>query len=79
MIHKDGFLKGDPVEYQDYNRVWRRGTVQCTEWAEIKVEGPGGRMVEKKPTQIHILIFDPSKRATRIIILPKKRVRAVRV
>jgi lipocalin len=74
---KDGFLKGDMVEFQDRNFCWRRGTVQHVEWAEMRAEGPGSRLVEKKPTQIHVRFLDPFKGGYRVIVLPKKRVRAV--
>lgn len=80
MIHKDAFLKGDEVEFQDYRHCWRRGTVQHVEWAQTRVEGPSGtKLVEKRPTMIHVLVFEPFQRTTRVIVLPKKRVRAVTV
>ncbi len=77
MIHRDGFMKGDTVEFQDRHFCWRRGTVQLVEWAEQKIRGPGGRMIEQVPTRVHILFADPFKRTTRVLILPKKRVRAI--
>jgi hypothetical protein len=78
MIHRDGFLKGDQVDFQDNRHVWRRGTVQHVEWAETTITGPSGaQIVEKKPTHIHVLVSDSFARTTRIFVLPKKRVRAV--
>ena len=78
MIHRDGFLRGDVVEFQDYRRCWRRGTVQHVEWAEHRIEGPGGEIVEKTPARVHVLVFEPFQRTTRVLVLPKKRVRSVR-
>ncbi len=78
MIHKDGFLKGDTVEFQDRHFVWRRGTVQAVEWAEHKITGPGSVLTETVPAKVHVLFNDPFQRTTRVIILPKKRVRAIK-
>jgi len=76
MIHRDGFLKGDEVEFQDNRHVWRRGTVQHVEWAEHKIEGPSGaKIVEKRPVQVHVLVADSFARGLRVFVLPKKRVR----
>lgn len=51
--------KGDTVEFQDFRHVWRQGVVQV-----IDEEG-----------KIHVLTHDSFKRAPRVFVLPKKRVR----
>ena len=70
-------MKGDQAEYQNADHCWTRGTVQYVEWPEMKIEGPGGVMVEKRPAMIHLLVFDSLTRSYRIRVLPAKRVRAV--
>ena len=78
MIHREGFSKGDQVEFQNYQHVWVRGTVQVVEPAEHKLEGPGIRLTEKSPGRVHVLYFDSKARAQRVVVLPTKRVRAAR-
>lgn len=76
MIHRDGFLKGDVVEFQSYNHCWIQGTVMQVEPAEQRVVPPGsGHVVETAPSRIHVKYFDSARRADRVILLPKKRVR----
>jgi hypothetical protein len=77
MIHRDGFLKGDEVEFQDNRHVWRRGTVQHVEWAEYRIKGANGTQVETRPSQVHVLVTDSFARGTKVYVLPKKRVRAI--
>lgn len=77
MIRREGFSKGQVVEYQDYTRCWIRGTVQAVDAPETTLEGPGETVVERKEGAVHILINDPFGRKPRIVRINPKRVRAV--
>lgn len=78
MIRREGFSRGDSVEFMNYQHVWVKGTVKAVEPAEQKIEGPALRMVETAPSKIHVLYFDSASRAQRVVVLPPKRVRAAR-
>ena len=77
MISFEGFSKGDTVQFQDHNLMWRNGTVMYVDFAEYKIKGPDSVLMEQRPTQVHVRFFDTAARADRVIILPKKRVRAI--
>ena len=79
MISFEGFSKGDTVQFQDHSFAWRQGTVMHVEWAECKIVGPDSHLEYKKPSQVHVRYFDTTARQDRVIVLPKKRVRAVGV
>lgn len=75
MIHREGFTKGEQVEFQDYRRCWVRGVVQAYEPAGQRMEGPGGRIVQTAEPRVHVLFHDSAARAPRVVVLNLKRVR----
>ena len=56
------FAKGDTIEFQDFRRCWKRGTVQC--W-------------EPEEGSVHVLYHDSFQRTLRVLKLNPKRVRHV--
>ena len=79
MISRHGFLKGDTVEFQNYQRAWIRGTVVDAAPSDVKIEGPSVRLVEnKRPSTVMIKYYDSFERGYRVRELPTKRVRAVK-
>ena len=76
MIKKHGgFLKGDTVEFLNHEKVWTRGEVVHVESAEHRIEGPGGAIVEKKPSTVSVKYFSSVARQNRIKHLPVADVR----
>lgn len=71
MIHRDGFYKGQEVEFQDYRRCWVRGTVAHVEYADFKIDGPSGvRMIETKPETVFV-VFETEGKARTMQLNPK--------
>lgn len=75
MIKREGFDKGQEVEFQDYRHCWVRGTVQCVEPASWKQEGPSGALVCTDPGCVHVVY--KTRGELRVRKLNPKRVRAV--
>lgn len=75
MIHRDGFYKGQEVEFQDYRRCWTRGTVMEVEPAHQKIVGPGEQIVTIDAGKVHVLYSAMGKR--RVAVLNPKRVRGI--
>ncbi len=73
MIHRDGFYKGQEVEFQDYRNCWTRGTVMEVEPATQKIRGPGLEVVTIDAGKVHVLYQSMGKR--RVAVLNPKRVR----
>jgi hypothetical protein len=78
MIRREGFSKGDRVEFQDYRHCWQRGVVEYIELGAQRIEGPGGTIVQSAETAIHVRYYDPFNRSWRVKVLPLKRVRLVK-
>ena len=75
MIHRDGFYKGQEVQFQDYRHCWIQGTVMEVEPATQKIVGPGSQVVTVDAGKVHVLYQAMGKR--RVAVLNPKRVRGV--
>jgi hypothetical protein len=75
MIHREGFDRGQEVEFQDYRHVWTRGTVKHVEPAEQRIVGPNGTMKETKHSRVHV-VYKKSG-ALKVAVLNPKLVRAL--
>lgn len=77
MISRTGYHIGQKVKFQDATFTWREGEVVDIEWREMKIEGPGGRIKEAKPTKLTVAFRDAMKRGWTERQFPVKRIRPV--
>jgi len=73
MIRREGFVKGEQVEFQDYRRCWVRGVVQAVDAQATTMKMDN--LVVLKPAEVHVLYTTLGK--PRIVKLNPKRVRRV--
>jgi len=75
MIHRDGFYKGQEVEFQDYRLCWTSGTVMEVEPATQKIRGPGSEIVTIDAGKVHVLYQSMGRR--KVAVLNPKYVRGL--